>query len=90
MIVGELIALLKECDPNLLVNFVSEEGNYLDIGFVENRLKSPNGWDAVISLYEFMPDWCTSESYEVEQISGDYVFAITKYHDNSSNCRATR
>jgi len=39
-------------------------------------------------LYEEQPDWKESEDYEVEQISTDYVFAVTKYHDNGSNWQA--
>ncbi len=81
MKVSELILLLQQCDQDVTVNFVNEEGYFTDIEFVENRLQSSNGWDAAVSLYECKPDWTESEDYEVEQISADYVFATTKYHD---------
>jgi hypothetical protein len=87
MKVSELIMLLEQCDQNAVVNFVSDEHNFLDIEFVENRLRSPNGWDAVVSLYEEKPNWRESEDYEVEEISGDYVFGVTKYHDIGSKWR---
>lgn len=84
MKVSELILLLQQCNPDVTVSFVNEEGYFTDIEFVENRLQSSNGWDAKVSLYEEKPDWAQSEDYEVEQISVDYVFATTKYHDIGS------
>ena len=83
MKVSELITLLQECNPDVVVNFVNEEGYFIDIEFVENRLESPNGWDAAVSLRESKPNWKKSEDYEVEEISADYVFATTKYHNLS-------
>ena len=83
MKVRELIALLEKCDSEATVNYVSDEGYFLDVEFVENRLESPNGWGATVSLYDGQPDYGQgfSEDYEVEVISADYVFATTKYHD---------
>lgn len=81
MKVSELIALLQQCNPDVAVTFINEEGYFTDIEFVENRLQSANGWDAAVSLYEYKPNWEESEDYEVEEISADYVFATTKYHD---------
>lgn len=81
MKVRELIALLEVCDQDATVNYVNENGCFLDVEFVENRLESSNGWGAAVSLYEGKPDWTETEDYEVEQISGDYVSATTKYHD---------
>jgi hypothetical protein len=81
MKVSELIALLSACDQDVEVNYVNENGCFLDIEFVENRLESSPGWGATVSLYEGRPDWSESEDYEVEEISADYVSATTKYHD---------
>jgi hypothetical protein len=77
---GELIALLKQCNPDVAIYFVNENGYLSDIEFVENRLKS-SGWDAGTFLYTEKPDWRNAEDHEVEIISADYVFAITKCHD---------
>lgn len=84
MKVSELVALLRSCDQDAVVNYVDENGSFLDIEFVENRLQSSDGWDAAVSLYEGRPDWSEIEDYEVQQISADYVSATTRYHDVGS------
>lgn len=82
MKVGELIVLLQQCDQDVTVNFVDEEGYFSDILFVENRLESP-GWGATVCLYEGKPNWeeLLEQDCEVEEISAKSKFATTKYRE---------
>lgn len=84
MKVYQLIELLSRCDQNAEINYVNENGYFLDIEFVENRLESSNGWGAAVSLCDGRPDWSESEDYEVEQILIEQAFGTTRYHDIGS------